>query len=429
MNGVLQRFVVLYFTLYMLPFPLTAFGGLGSLPPPLRWISQAGAFLSGLFEQGANALAVWVGEHVLRLGAGAVVIQPTGSGDTMLAYVQMFCLAVLAAAAAVAWSLARPAQAVSPRAMDLFRTYMRYAMAGWLLIYGFSKVPPMQFQPPGPELLSRTYGESSPMGLLWTFMGFSPAYTMFAGLAELVPGFLLLSRRTATLGALLGSATMLNVVALNFMYDVPVKLFSAHLWLALVIIAAPDVPRLLNLLVLNRDAPAAVLYPYPPAHPRLMTLAKAVFIILLVSGHLAGAYTGWYQFGPGQPSPPLAGIYDVEAFEVNGEERPPLWTDEARWRRLMVSRRANFVTLQKMADKSERLLLKHDEKAGTFVLTPPGSKESFTLTCTMREDGWMTLEGPFRDGNVRVALKRVREGRFPIQSRGFNWIQELPYNR
>jgi hypothetical protein len=420
----LQRFDVLYFVLYLLPFPLNAFGGLGAAPPPFSWVGAASGALGGVFERGANAVAEAIGN--LLFGPAAVIIQPTGSGDTMNAYVQMIVLLALAALGTAAWSVARRGEPVPPRTLDLFRVYLRYALAAVLFGYGFAKVPPLQFQPPGPELLVRSYGESSPMGLLWTFMGFSPAYTMFAGMTELIPGFLLLYRPTATLGALLGAATMTNVMALNYFYDVPVKLYSTHLWLALLIVAAPDLPRLLNVLVLNRVTLPAALRLAPPANPRLMLAAKLTFIALLVGGNLASSYNGWYQYGPGMPMPPLAGVYDVESFEVNGEARPPLWTDQTRWRRVLVSRRG-FLTLQLMADKSERFLIKHDEKAGTLALTPPGAKESFTLTCA-NDEGGLTLAGRFRGSQIKVALRRTDQP-FPINARGFRWVQELPFNR
>jgi hypothetical protein len=64
------------------------------------------------------------------------------------------------------------------------------------------------------------------MGLLWTFMGASAAYTIFTGLGELVGGLLLTTRRTALAGALVSAAVMTHVAVLNFCYDVPVKLFS-----------------------------------------------------------------------------------------------------------------------------------------------------------------------------------------------------------
>ena len=425
----LIRFVVVYFTIYALPFPLGTLGGLTQMPAPFSWIGQATTFLAGPYQDAWNAAAVWTGQHVLRLGDGAVIIQPTGSGDTMAAYVTLLIHLVLTVAGTLVWT-ALDRGPVSPRVLAAFHVYLRYYVATVLLGYGFAKIPPTQFQPPGPELLSRTYGDSSPMGLLWTFMGFSPAYTMFAGAMELVPGVLLFFRRTTSLGALLATATLTNIVALNFAYDVPVKLFSVHLLLAALVIAAPDLPRLLNVFILNRDAPAVPLRP-AGANPRQRPIAalKFAFVALLLTSGIAQGYFAWYNFGPGLPFAPLAGIYDVESFEMNGEERPPLWTDQARWRRVMVSRRANFLTLQKMGDKSERFLLKHDEKSGTFVLTPPGSKESFTLSCVRPQDGWLILDGPFGGSNIRVALKRASDRSFPIQSRGFNWVQELPYNR
>jgi len=67
------------------------------------------------------------------------------------------------------------------------------------------------------------------MGLLWTFMAASKGYQIFTGAAEVLGGILLLWKRTTTLGALTVFGVMANVMALNFFYDVPVKLLSTHL--------------------------------------------------------------------------------------------------------------------------------------------------------------------------------------------------------
>ncbi|MFM1882053.1 MAG: hypothetical protein RJA05_462 [Planctomycetota bacterium] len=72
------------------------------------------------------------------------------------------------------------------------------------------------------ELLQQ-YGDSSPMGLMWTFMRASPAYVMFAGWMETIGGLLLLFRRTQLLGAMLVAGVMANVFVLNMCYDVPVE--------------------------------------------------------------------------------------------------------------------------------------------------------------------------------------------------------------
>jgi hypothetical protein len=304
--------------------------------------------------------------------------------------------------------------------------YLRYALAAVLLSYGFAKVPPTQFPKPGPELLVQTYGDSSPMGLLWRFMGFSPAYEMFAGLAEVLPGLLLLFRRTTPLGALVAIGTLSNVVMLNFCYDVPVKLYSAHLLATAMLILAPDAPRLAGVLLLDR-AVSPRLEPRP-RWPRALGWTKAAFLVLLIGGEIYGAYEGWHQYGPAADRPPLYGVWDVESFSIDGETRPPLLTDEARWRRFMVSRWGGAI-VQQMGTQVNRFTLKQGEPAGTITLASRGEAGSYTLAFSQPAEGRLVLEGPFREGRVRVELQRSDDTVFPIDTRGFRWVQEFPYNR
>src|SRR5262249_42535112 len=104
-----------------------------------------------------------------------------------------------------------------------------------------------------PDTLLHTYGESSPMHLLWTFMGASDGYTWFTGAGEMLAGLLLCTRRTTLLGALVTFGVMAHVVALNFCFDVPVKLFSSHLVLMSVFLVAPDLPWLTKVFLLGRS--------------------------------------------------------------------------------------------------------------------------------------------------------------------------------
>src|SRR4030095_7643936 len=94
--------------------------------------------------------------------------------------------------------------------------------------YGMIKVFRGQFPSPSPGRLIETYGDSSPMGLMWNFMGYSSAYVIFAGVSESLGALLLFFRRTTTLGALVLTAVMTNVVAMNLCFDVCVKLGSMN---------------------------------------------------------------------------------------------------------------------------------------------------------------------------------------------------------
>ena len=220
------RFLFCYFVLYAFPFPV------GSLP----WTDKLAELYGALLEP----IVLWVGPNILGIDYSFANENP-GSGDRTYDYVLMFCLLVLATTATAIWSLIDRRPRRHDRLLEGLRLYIRVYLATTMLSYGFAKIFVGQFNPPSPYLLDRTYGDSSPMGLLWTFMGSSRPYTVFAGLMEALPGALLFFRRTTTIGALLLLAVMGNVVLLNFCYDVPVKLYSTHLWLMCLLLAAPAI--------------------------------------------------------------------------------------------------------------------------------------------------------------------------------------------
>ena len=61
------------------------------------------------------------------------------------------------------------------------------------------------------------------------FFGFSKGYNLFLGLGEFIAGTLLLHRKTRLIGTLIALSIITNIVAINFFYDIPVKLFSSFI--------------------------------------------------------------------------------------------------------------------------------------------------------------------------------------------------------
>lgn len=238
----------------------------------------------------------WVAIHVFGVSGPVTVYPPVnGSGDTTLDYVHQFCYVAIAGVLALIWSILDRKRGEYRYLHAWLRIWVRYALAFTLFEFGFSKVFPVQFQPPGLNRLLEPLHDFSPMGLLWTFMGFSPAYTFFAGAAVVLGGMLLLFRRTATLGALVSAAILLNVAMLNFCYDVPVKLFSTNLLLMAIFLAAPDLDRLVRVLLLNQatkpSAVDAVLFTARPV--RVLSMAAKTLVIVLI---LFGQVRGYYHF-------------------------------------------------------------------------------------------------------------------------------------
>lgn len=224
---------------------------------------------------------------VARLLHLTISMQKNGSGDTSFEWVRLLTIIALSAVITIVWSIVDRHRPRYDRGWIILRAYLRYALAGIMIGYACYKVIPTQFPPPSAERLAKRVGDMSPMGLLWTFMGLSPAYEIFTGVLEMAGALLLVARRTALLGALVCAGVLLNIVLLNFTFDVPVKIFSSELLAMALVIALPDLPRLLVFLT---TAPV----------PRLTTdrrlelagiAARTIFFIVVLAMAVKSSYT------------------------------------------------------------------------------------------------------------------------------------------
>lgn len=432
------RFLATYFLLYTFPFPLDALPWLGGkLSQGTQWLWQQAA--------------LWVGHGVLGI-EGEIFTGRTGSGDTTLDYLKLLVLLALAVLVTLIWTLIDRKRQAYPRAARWLVVGCRFYLGIVLLGYGLAKVVPTQFSTPSLNRLLQTYGASSPMGIVWTFMGLSPAYTIFCGLMETLPALLLFFRRTRLLGAVLAAAVMTNVAMINYAFDVPVKLFSSHLLAMALALVLLDARRLMAFFVCNRPAPAAEL---PPLfESRKLHLAAIGVGGLLVASVLVmdtmSQIEIYRSVGAGRPKPATWGIHDVESFRAGGEELPPLLTDETRWRALVIDRalplkfgafeQPGYVSIQGMDGKLAYHAVELDEEAGTLTLLPEGQtsvaaarEAGVAITDVLRyerpEPGRMILRGSFEGREIEVTLRERDLEEMLLISRGYHWINELPFNR
>jgi hypothetical protein len=411
---------------------------------------------------------LWTGAHILRL-EDPIPIRITGSGDTLYQYVRLLLLAALTLVGTLLWSLlARWRSAFrgpGDRLAGWLRIGCRYYLGTTLTLYGLIKVIKSQFPFPDLVRLTGTYGDSSPMGLLWNLMGYSEPYNLVTGGVELLGGCLLFFRRTTTLGALVCAGAMINVVLLNFSYDVPVKLFSTHLFLFAALLAARDLKRLLHLFVLNRPSPAADLSPPWPERwnggwrrwSRWAVKALLVGSALITAGLMA--WEGRSTWGDLRPRGELYGLYDVERFTKDGVEHPPLLTDTERWRLVIVDR-PGLLAVRRMDNTLQYFTFEPEEIQGGKVGGTPeqvgGTPEQVGGTPEQVGGTWVynltprgvegdpqpapwtfTRTGPDRlsvtgqlDGSPYTLELRARElDEMLLLSRGFHWINEVPFNR
>ncbi|MFY2563612.1 DoxX family protein [Corallococcus terminator] len=412
------RFVFAYVFLFNFAFPLD------TLPVIGEHVSKA---ISDFWE----LVVPWVFRHVV--GGQELSTAMSGSGDKAFDYAQTGLFVALAVIAAAVWSVVDRHRTRYAKAHDVLRVYVRYTLAMTMLSYGLSKVFKSQFPFPSMDKLTQPVGELSPMGLLWAFMGYSPGYNLFTGGAEVLGGLLLVFRRTTTLGALVVIGVMSNVVALNFFYDVPVKLYSTQLLLFAVFLLAPDLRRLADVLVLNRATqPVALATPFTFSSRTTWALlgVKLLFIGWMLHSHSSRTREAYSTWGEGAPRPPLYGLYEVESFTREGAVLPPLLGDTTRWRGFSISR-GSWMTLRRMDGSKQYFQLTGSVEDRTLTLAEGRGEDAkkTTLTLEQPDPEHLVLQGTFEGAAIDVRVRKADTSRFHLLSRGFHWVQEAPFNR
>jgi len=151
----------------------------------------------------------------------------------------------------------------------------------------------------------------------------------------------------------------------------------------------------------------------------------------LVGVNVAFARYSWTTQGGGAPKPALYGIWNVTTMTIDGVERPPLISDDGRWRRVIVENRAGMV-IQGMDDTFTFYPANTDVAAKRIVLSRPGDQirgASAQFAFDRPDPDHLFLDGMVDGRRLRLTLQLFDHNRLPLLSRGFRWIQEYPFNK
>jgi hypothetical protein len=214
-----------------------------------------------------------------------------------------------------------------------------------------------------------------------------------------------------------------------------VKLFSFHLLLMAVFLAAPDLPRLAQLLVLNRATAAT---PAVPLSERGWINRGAPMLVSVLGAFMAFGtfFWAWKEFGKRQAElsvrPPYYGVWVFNEFTAAGgslftaklTEEIGLRPGEERWKSLSFERPMSII-IQCANDALESVNLALDTNTNRAVLTDdddPKWKAQLTL------ENWgpqsLAIHGNVNGSEIKGKLHRMDESQFRLISTGFHFINE-----
>jgi len=322
--------------------------------------------------------------------------------DTRFRWMLALASAGLAAIVAVPWSVLDRGRISDERLRSWLRLLLRVALALPMIASGIARLIPVQIPFPGPLEYLHRLGELAPMELVWIFVGSSPVFQSFTGLAGLTGGVLLLTPRTTLLGAVTCASNLVMAVTLSLCYNLPFKLYLLHLLVIALLLIAPDLRRLANLFLLDRVVEPAEMPPASMGERVLLLLSLGVIAWSLVDA--AGRYGSVHP-----PKPPLYGAWNVEELTVDGEES--FGPDQWRW---VVFQDPGALDAQRGNGSRKRYALDLDSARKTMTLD-----RRSVLSFQEPEEGVLILEGRLDGHNTRAKLRRMK-----LSNPWFHWILE-----
>jgi hypothetical protein len=420
---VLFRFFFIYLLLQIAPWDWFA------AIPGVRYVLRYYDGVTDWAVQVANARVFHVRDALVPIN---------GSGDTSWAWTALWLYLSVAAIGCVVWTIVDRKRAHYERLAFWLRTIVRYYIASAALSYGIIKLFLLQMPFPALSQLATPLGDLLPMRFSWLFIGYSAPYQFFSGMMETTAGLLLLYRRTVTAGLFAATGAFLNVVMINLSYDVPVKLYSMHLFFACLFLLALDSKRLLRFLVLNQATPATTAYNarFDRTWQRWGSAAVKVFIVFQIL--IFPFKNGWQRYqtvNRGTADGPFkAGVYDVRRYVVNRDTLGS--ADTLRWHDVIFDNAGagSVNTSDQLFWQRYRRgyfryrpdTIKHTVAVWKTSAIPRDSTFLFTMRYEIPDSNTVRLHAAIRGDSVHVELVRTLR-HFQLTERQFHWLSE--YNR
>ncbi len=391
---------------------------------PLQWLGDVPGF--NYVGQGYGKAEEWfvnlANTHLLHVKP--VLVMPNGSGDTSYSYAVLSLYALLAVTGTAVWTLLDKRRNYEMGYYWL-QVFVRYYVAMFALSYGIIKLFGQQMIFPSLSQLSTPLGDLLPMRFSWLFIGYSTHYQFFSGAVETVAGVLLLFRRTSTLGAFVAASVFLNVVMMNLCYDIPVKLFSIHLFGLSVFLLLGDAKRLFAFFVLNRPTQPSPRLTLPKRWMRRTQWGlKIAFALLFGVMPLWGMYSSTQNQSTTTSTKRItAGLYAVDQFQST-------MPDSLRWTDVVFEdgptgsiRTADTLFRQRYHRGYFGYVLDSTKRTIAFKKFPQDSTFIFTLNYTQPDTNHLLLRGKLRTDSVTIALSRQKR-HFQLSERQFHWLSE-----
>lgn len=339
--------------------------------------------------------------------------------DTVSMYILVLLLLILAILISLLFQGIKKWPLYRDKVLTVFYHLFICYLALQLLKYGVDKIFKNQFYLPEPNTLFTPMGEIGRDLLYWSSMGTSYFYNIFLGSLEVIAAVCILIKRTRLIGLLLSLGILLNVVAVNFGFDISVKLYSLFLLFLTSYLLAPHVSRLNQLLLLRKTGAINTI---PDTTGFLKNSFVAYFLKWLIVGIIS--LEAFYPFiisknfnGDFTERPYLHGAYEIKQV-IAGIDTLDL--KDSPVKRFFIHR-DGYLIFQDQADKMLDYKLSYAIDKSLFILTDYQLQKTIMSFSYQPADSILTLQYFKDEKDFQLTGKAINWKELPVLQNGFHW--------
>jgi hypothetical protein len=259
--------------------------------------------------------------------------------------------------------------------------------------------------------LQKPVGDLSPFELLWTTFGYGRPYQIFTGFFEITGAILILFKRTRAAGLLVIASVMLNVIMLNYTYQIGVLITSFYIFLLALFLLAPYARPMLQFFFARRPV-ALFTNHYVPRQGVTRRILKATAVVFIGSSFILNTSFAYRLYTKRKNTDGSRQYSLVRNYIVKNDTLGVTENDSTCWRiwSERVTEGKRFVTITTMNPGSTpSYTIEQDSLKHHLTLHPLNQHDSTSLNFNytrINNNNWC-LEGLVKQKNIRIELQKV----------------------
>ena len=338
--------------------------------------------------------------------------RPEISSDSLSTYILLLLFIVLSFVIALLTQFSKSFQKKKEAFFSFCRIIFNFYLASQLFIYGFDKIFKGQFYLPEPNTLYTPLGFMSRDILYWSTMGSSYEYNLFLGTLEVLTALLLVFRKTRAAGSIGALILLLNIMAVNFSFDISVKIHSSFLFFLSLLLVFPSIKPIYAFFIQKKPVQLnEQKQPFSLSLPLYTTVKVFVLCIMLFEAIIP--YIKTKNFSDDYASRPfLHGAYEVQPEA--GEGTLPV-------KRFFIHRDGYFI-FQNNRDEMKDYKLFVDSITGYFRLVDYNLHQ--TRLRYQYSDSLLTLQFFYNNKEYLLKGRSLPWKNLPLLKKDFHWTVE-----